>query len=92
MTGHIASTEYKTHTIPVTNPVKVIACVKLIAINYSMFKDLIATNPVETTQIHGSSTKKYSIQAEWLYQSGHAPSEPSPTPRWRTSPHPASMQ
>jgi len=39
-----------------------------------------------------SSAKKYSVRAEWLRQSGRAPSEPSETPQWRITPRPASMQ
>jgi len=33
-----------------------------------------------------------SVRAEWLCQSGRAPSEPSETPRWRITPRPASIQ
>jgi hypothetical protein len=39
-----------------------------------------------------TSAKKYSFRAEWLHQSGLAPSEPSKTPRWRITPRPASIQ
>jgi len=38
-----------------------------------------------------SSAKNISVQAEWLRQSGCAPSEPSETPRWRITPRPASI-
>jgi len=38
-----------------------------------------------------SSAKNISIRAEWLPQSGCAPSEPSETPRWRITPRPASI-
>ena len=38
-----------------------------------------------------SSAKNISVRAEWLRQSGRAPSEPSETPRWRITPHPASI-
>ena len=40
----------------------------------------------------GSSAKKYSVRAEWLHQSGRTPSEPSETPRWWSTPRPASIQ
>jgi len=33
-----------------------------------------------------------SIRAEWLRQSGRAPSEPSETPRWQTTPRPAPIR
>jgi len=36
-----------------------------------------------------SSAKDISVRAEWLRQSGRAPSEPSETPRWQTTPRPA---
>jgi len=36
-----------------------------------------------------ASAKNISVRAEWLDQSGRAPSEPSETPRWRITPHPA---
>jgi hypothetical protein len=39
-----------------------------------------------------TSAKKYSIQAEWLRQSGHAPSELAETPLWHFTPRPASIQ
>jgi len=38
-----------------------------------------------------SSAKNISVRAEWLHQSGHAPSEPSATPQWRNTPRPASV-
>ena len=38
-----------------------------------------------------ASAKNISVQAEWLHQSGRAPSEPSETPRWRITPRPASI-
>ena len=37
------------------------------------------------------SAKNISVRAEWLRQSGRAPSEPSETPRWRITPCPASI-
>ena len=37
-----------------------------------------------------TSAKNISVRAEWLRQSGRAPSEPSETPRWRITPCPAS--
>jgi len=47
---------------------------------------------------HGRTTKgmncigkNISVRAEWLRQSGCAPSEPSETPRWQITPRPASM-
>jgi hypothetical protein len=39
-----------------------------------------------------TSAKKYSVRAEWLRQSGRAPSEPAEKPRWRIIPRPASIQ
>jgi len=39
-----------------------------------------------------SSAKNISVRAEWLRQSGRAPSEPSETPRWWITPRPASIQ
>jgi len=39
-----------------------------------------------------TSAKKISVRAEWLHQSGRAPSEPSGTPRWQTTPRPAPIQ
>jgi len=39
----------------------------------------------------GASAKKYYVRAKWLRQSGRAPSEPSETPWWRITPHPASI-
>jgi hypothetical protein len=38
-----------------------------------------------------ASAKNISVQAEWLRQSGHAPSAPSETLRWRITLHPASI-
>jgi len=38
-----------------------------------------------------TSAKNISVRAEWLRQSGRAPSEPSETPRWRITPRPASI-
>ena len=38
-----------------------------------------------------SSAKNISVWADWLRQSGRAPSEPSETPRWRITPRPASI-
>jgi len=38
-----------------------------------------------------TSAKNISVRAEWLSQSGHAPSEPSETPQWRIIPRPASI-
>jgi len=40
----------------------------------------------------GASAKNISVRAEWLRQTGRAPSEPSETPRWRITPCPASIQ
>jgi len=37
----------------------------------------------------GSSAKNISLRAEWLRQSGRAPSEPSETPRWWITPRAA---
>ena len=36
-----------------------------------------------------SSAKNISVWADWLRQSGRAPSEPSETPRWQITPRPA---
>ena len=38
-----------------------------------------------------TSAKNISVWADWLCQSGRAPSEPSETPRWRITPRPASI-
>jgi len=38
-----------------------------------------------------TSAKNISVRAEWLRQSGPAPSEPSETPRWQITPRPASI-
>ena len=38
------------------------------------------------------SAKNISVRAEWLRQSGHTPSEPSDTPRWWITSHPASIE
>jgi len=38
------------------------------------------------------SAKNISVRAEWLRQSGRAPSEPSETPRWQTTPRPAPIR
>jgi len=38
-----------------------------------------------------ASAKIISVRAEWLRQSGRAPSEPSGTPRWRITPRPESI-
>jgi len=40
---------------------------------------------------HPPSAKNISVRAEWLRQSGRAPSEPSERPRWRITPRPASI-
>jgi len=40
--------------------------------------------------VRRTSAKNISVRAEWLRQSGRAPSEPSETPRWRITPRPAS--
>jgi len=40
---------------------------------------------------HVTSAKNTSVWAEWLCQSGHAPSEPSETPWWWISLSPASI-
>jgi len=37
-----------------------------------------------------ASAKNISVRAEWLRQSGRAPSEPSETPRWQITQRPAS--
>jgi hypothetical protein len=39
----------------------------------------------------GTSAKNISVWADWLRQSGRAPSEPSETPQWRITPRPASI-
>ena len=38
-----------------------------------------------------TSAKNISVRAEWLRQSGRAPSEPSETPRWQITPRLASL-
>jgi len=39
-----------------------------------------------------SSAKNTSVRADWLRQSGRAPSEPSETPQWRFTPRLASIR
>jgi len=39
---------------------------------------------------HLTSEKNISVRADWLCQSGRAPSEPSETPWWQITPRPAS--
>jgi len=39
----------------------------------------------------GTSAKNISVRAEWLRQSGRAPSEPSETPQWRMTQRPATI-
>jgi len=39
-----------------------------------------------------TSAKNITVRAEWLCQSGRAPSEPSETPRWKTTPRPAPIR
>ena len=41
--------------------------------------------------VRKTSAKNISIRAEWLRQSGRAPSEPSERPRWQITPRPASI-
>jgi len=41
--------------------------------------------------LQASSAKNISVRAEWLRQSGRAPSEPSETPRWQITPRLASL-
>jgi hypothetical protein len=43
-------------------------------------------------QIGDSLAKNISVRAEWLCQSGRAPSEPSETPWWRITARRASIQ
>jgi hypothetical protein len=45
----------------------------------------------ETAVVACPSAKNISVWADWLRQSGRAPSEPSETPRWRITPRPASI-
>jgi hypothetical protein len=47
------------------------------------------STPLEYTST--SSAKNISVRAEWLRQSGCAPSEPSETPQWRIAPRLASI-
>ena len=42
--------------------------------------------------LQATSAKNISVRAEWLRQSGRAPSEPSETPRWQTTPCPAPIR
>jgi hypothetical protein len=51
---------------------------------------LIPVTPVNV-QYDATSAKNISVWADWLRQSGRAPSEPSETPRWRITPRPASI-
>ena len=63
-----------------------------------VLSDLGIYTQVHNTEVHNaythrsSSAKNISVRAEWLRQSGRAPSEPSETPRWRTTPRPASIR
>jgi hypothetical protein len=41
------------------------------------------TEPNQDDTSRETSAKNISVRAEWLRQSGHAPSEPSETPQWR---------
>jgi len=44
------------------------------------------SQPLGAETVATQSAKNISVRAEWLRQSGHAPSEPSETPRWQTTP------
>ena len=44
---------------------------------------------VGSSIVHQTSGKTISVRAEWLRQGGCAPSEPSESPRWQTTPRPA---
>ena len=55
----------------------------------SQKRSLIAMSTPKAEFIACSSAKNISVRAEWLRQSGRAPSEPSETPRWQTTPRPA---
>ena len=46
---------------------------------------------VFVNEYHTTSAKNISVRAEWLRQSGRAPSEPLETPQWRIAPHSASI-
>jgi hypothetical protein len=53
----------------------------------STFDTVLQSNTDHDT----TSAKNISVWADWLRQSGRAPSEPSETPRWRITPRPASI-
>jgi len=52
LTGLIVGTEYNAQTTLSGVPAMVMACLKPIAINYTMFVNPCATNAVKTSQIH----------------------------------------
>jgi hypothetical protein len=52
VTGLISSAEYNARTTLSGIPAMVMACVKLITINYAMFVNPFATNTVQPAQIH----------------------------------------
>ena len=75
------------------------AATAVIEVNSKLLEKYTITSPGPPgeflgMEIHcdGTSGKKYSVRAEWLGQSGRAPSEPSETPRWRITPRPAAME
>jgi hypothetical protein len=47
--------------------------------------------PSQLQASSGTLAKNISIWADWLRQSGRAPSEPSEIPQWRITPRPASI-
>jgi len=56
------------------------------------FSGLIYISLVPDSKRSQPSAKNISVRAEWLRQSGRAPSEPSETPRWQTTPRPAPIR
>jgi len=63
---------------------------------YIMFVNQVifsrVTHVPHVDQLATTSANKYSVGAEWLQQSGRAPSEPSQTLRWRMTRRLASIQ
>jgi len=64
----------------------------VVELNASQIKQWHILYPMTSVACASStaSAKNISVRAEWLRQSGRAPSEPSETPRWRFTPYPAS--
>jgi len=57
----------------------------------SVSRKILNTHLGSITEIFAASAKNISVRAEWLRQSGRAPSELSETPCWRITPRPVSI-